>query len=91
MRRLILFTMHSCPKCPAAREIARQLAEDTGLELAEMDMSTPDGQIEALMYNICSAPALVLADGDGEPLWIVRGLPTDEDIMRIRRLGRRRR
>ena len=83
--RLVLFTMHGCPRCPKAREIARKVAEEHGLDLVEVDMRTLEGQIEALMYNVCTAPTLLLTDDDFHVLFIVPGRePTAEDVERLK-------
>ncbi len=57
-----VFVMPRCPKCPAAKAIARRVAEKYGLKYVEVDLSTPDGELEALMYNVCSTPSIAIGD-----------------------------
>jgi len=57
-----VFVMPRCPKCPAAKAIARRVAKKYGLKYVEVDLSTPDGELEALMYNVCSTPSIAIGD-----------------------------
>ncbi len=55
-----VFTLKTCANCPAAKKIAREVAEEFSMEFVEIDMGTPDGQIEGLMYQIVSTPSIAL-------------------------------
>jgi len=57
-----VFVMPKCPKCPLAKAIARRVAEKYGLKYVEIDLSTPDGEIEGLMYNVVSTPSIAIGD-----------------------------
>jgi len=73
-----VFTMKTCPNCPYAKKMAKKIAEKYGLELVEIDLGTPEGQIEGLMHQIMSTPSIALNDDV-----IVRGrLISEEDLER---------
>ena len=85
--KLKVFVMDGCPNCPEAKRIAKEVAEELGLSYVEVDIGTPDGQIEGLMLQIASTPSIALED---EVLVRGRVLPKEE-LMRevLRRLERR--
>ena len=60
---LKVFTLPHCPNCPGAKKIAREVASKYGLNYAEVDISTPDGQLEGLMHQIMSTPSIAI-DGN---------------------------
>ena len=73
---IIVFVQPNCPKCPLAKTIVRRVAEKVNVEVKEIDVSTPDGEIEALMYNVCSTPSIAIGE---EVLW--RGeVPSEEEL-----------
>ncbi len=73
---LKVFVQPNCPKCPKAKEVARRVAEKLGLKYVEIRVDTPDGQIEALMYNVASTPSIAIGDEV-----IVRGDLMPEDAL----------
>jgi thioredoxin 1 len=73
---LKVFTLPTCKDCPAAKRISKEIADKYGLEYAEVDISTPEGQLEGLMYQIMSTPSIVI---DKEV--VARGkLPSREEL-----------
>jgi len=76
MPKLIVFVKKDCPKCPMAKKIAKEVAEELGLEYEEVDVEKD--MVTALMYNVISVPSIAL---DEEVL--VRGeVPTKEELVR---------
>jgi len=76
MTQIIIFTQPNCPKCPLAKKVVEKVAERVNVEVREIDVSTPDGEIEALMYNVCSTPSIAIGE---EVLW--RGeVPSEEEL-----------
>jgi len=74
--RLIVFTKKDCPQCPKAKEVAKKVAEELGLELEEIDIE--EDLITALQYNVASTPSIAFGD---EVLF--RGeVPSKEDLKR---------
>ncbi|MEM3788880.1 MAG: thioredoxin family protein, partial [Candidatus Bathyarchaeia archaeon] len=59
---LKVFTMPTCSSCPAARQIAFEVARKLSLPYREVDMNTQEGLAEGLAYQIMSTPSIVLGD-----------------------------
>lgn len=74
--KLKVFTLPTCPKCPEAKRIAQEVSAKLGVDYMEIDLSTPEGGLEGLMYQIMSAPSIAL---DDEVL--VKGMiPSQEEL-----------
>lgn len=58
--KLKVFTLPTCRNCPAAKKITQGIADKYGLEFLEVDISTPDGQLEGLMHQIMSTPSIAI-------------------------------
>lgn len=69
---LKIFTQPKCPKCPAAKKLARQLNTEK-LIIEKYDISTVDGLTEASFYSVLSTPSLILCDGQGKEIRGWRG------------------
>lgn len=59
---LKVFTLPTCSICPAAKQIALEVAKKFGLAYREVDMTTGEGAAEGLAYQIMSAPSIALND-----------------------------
>lgn len=55
-----VFVLKNCPKCPEAKRIARRVAEKLGVKCVEIDLGTPEGEIEGLMYHVVSTPSIAV-------------------------------
>lgn len=79
---LKIFTLPTCPTCPEAKRIAQEVSAKFGVKCVEIDLSTSEGGLVGLMYQIMSTPSLAL---DDEVL--VRGkiLPKEELENEIKR------
>ena len=58
--KLKVFTLPTCKNCPTAKKIAQEIAGKYGLEFLEVDISTSDGELEGLMYQIMSTPSIAI-------------------------------
>ena len=59
--KLRLFTLPNCPKCPAAKELAKEIADSRSDVIIEvLDMSQPENLTTALMLQIASTPSFAL-------------------------------
>jgi len=58
--KLKVFTLPTCRNCPAAKKITQEIADKYGLEFLEVDINTPDGQLEGLMHQIMSTPSIAV-------------------------------
>jgi len=59
---LKVFTLPKCKNCPAAKKIAKEMAQKYGLTYKEIDIGTPDGQLDGLMYQIMSTPSIAIGN-----------------------------
>jgi glutaredoxin len=59
---LKIFTLPTCPKCPEAKRIAQEVGAKFGIKCIEIDLSTSEGELEGLMYQIMSTPSIALDD-----------------------------
>jgi len=75
--KIIVFVKKDCPKCPLAKKVAKEVAEELGLEYEEIDIEKD--MVTALMYNVISTPSIAF---DEEVLF--RGeVPTKEELVRM--------
>lgn len=78
--KLLLFTMEKCPNCPLAKKVAKEVAEELGIELEEVDVEKD--RLKALQYSVASTPSLVLVkNGDYEVLFRSE-VPGREELVR---------
>jgi thiol-disulfide isomerase/thioredoxin len=80
---LKVFTQPKCPKCPAAKALARQLAKkNLTLKIEFYDTTTVNGLAEASFYSVMGTPSLVLTDKRGQEISGWRGeTPTLKKIL----------
>ncbi|AEA46358.1 thioredoxin family protein [Archaeoglobus veneficus] len=72
--KIVVFTMKKCPKCPAAKKLASEIAAEFGLEVEEIDVEID--MITALQYGVASTPSIAVGDEI-----IARGeLPTRNEL-----------
>jgi len=57
-----VFTLPTCRNYPAAKKLSQEVAQKYGLTFREIDISTSDGQLDGLMYQILSTPSIVVGD-----------------------------
>ena len=57
--KLLLFVRANCPICPAAKRVAREVADETGMELEVYDVDTVEGRAEAAFHDVMSTPTLI--------------------------------
>ncbi|MFB0504381.1 MAG: thioredoxin family protein [Candidatus Bathyarchaeia archaeon] len=55
-----VFALKNCPRCPNAKRIAQKVAQKLGVAYVEIDLETPEGQIEGLMNQVMSTPSIAL-------------------------------
>ncbi len=74
--KLIVFTKRDCPNCPNAKRIAKEVAEELGLEFEEIDVEKD--LITALQFNVASTPSIAL----NEDVLFRGEVPTKEELKR---------
>ncbi|UCG37628.1 MAG: thioredoxin family protein [Candidatus Bathyarchaeota archaeon] len=83
---LKVFTLPTCRNCPAAKKVSQELAQKHDLKYVEVDISTPDGQLDGLMHQIMSTPSIAI---DGEVIARGKLVSREElDIEIRKRLGK---
>jgi glutaredoxin len=59
---LKVFTLPTCAGCPAAKIIAKEVADKFGLSFREVNMATEEGFNEGLALEIVGTPSIALDD-----------------------------
>jgi glutaredoxin len=62
MVKVIIVTTKTCPYCPPAKNLWRELKKEHNFEYEEVDASTPEGQKLAKKFNIRSVPTTIIDD-----------------------------
>jgi glutaredoxin len=57
---LTVFTMPSCPNCPAAKKLCNEVAKELGLKLRVIDIK--DDFLTALIYQVMETPSIAIND-----------------------------
>ncbi len=78
--KLLLFTMEKCPNCPLAKKVVKEVAEELGIELEEVDVEKD--MLKALQYSVASTPSLVLVRGDDYEVLFRSEVPGREELVR---------
>jgi glutaredoxin len=75
-----IFTKAKCPKCPAVKEIGKELKKE-GLPVLHYDLDTVDGLAEASFCSIRSTPSIVIEDEEEREIISWRGVvPTLQEV-----------
>lgn len=74
-----LLTSPTCPYCPRAREVVKQLAkEDRDVIALELSVTTDEGLEEAMRFGISGVPAIIINDRE-----VLLGVPRMSDLRRV--------
>ena len=77
---LKVFWKDACPRCPAAKEVAKQL-EEGGLKVEYHNVDDLNGLTEATLYGVMATPSLVLVDDENKEVASWRGeVPPQEEV-----------
>jgi len=80
MGSIKIFTKTACPRCPAAKEIGKELKKK-GMRVLHYDLDTAEGLAEASFYSVLSAPSLIIEDDEEREVVGWRGaVPTLEEV-----------
>jgi hypothetical protein len=75
-----IFTKATCPRCPAVKEIGKELKKE-GVPVLSYDLDTIDGLAEASFYSILSTPSIVIEDEQEREVMSWRGVvPTLQEV-----------
>jgi hypothetical protein len=80
MESIKIFTKANCPKCPGAKEIAKELKKE-GMPVLHYDLDTIDGLAEASYHSILSTPSILIEDEEEKEVICWRGeIPTVQEV-----------
>ena len=71
-----LFTTTTCPKCPIFKSTLKSLIKE---DIEEINETHPEFQTLISIYNLTSAPTLIILDGENVKL-ISSDIPEIEDF-----------
>lgn len=74
MVKITIFTGKTCPRCPAAKAVAQQVAAETGSQLEILDIE--ESMILALQNQIAAVPSIMVND----EVVFRSQVPTKEDL-----------
>ncbi len=75
-----IFTKAKCPRCPAAKEMGKELKRE-GVKVFQYDLDTIDGLAEASFYSILSTPSVIIEDEEEREVMSWRGIvPTIQEV-----------
>ncbi len=75
-----IFTKAKCPKCPAAKEMGKELKKE-GVQVFHYDLDTIDGLAEASFYSVLSTPSVIIEDEEEREVMSWRGIvPTLQEV-----------
>jgi glutaredoxin len=81
--KLTVFTGKKCPKCPMAKELCQEVADELKLEYQEIDVE--DNMFEALQNQVASTPT-ILFEGN---LLFRDAAPSKDELLKAIELVRR--
>jgi hypothetical protein len=80
MELIKIFTKAKCPKCPAAKEIGKELKKE-GLPVFHFDLDTIDGLAEASFHSVLATPSIIVEDEEEREVASWRGVvPTIQEV-----------
>jgi hypothetical protein len=80
MELIKIFIKAKCPKCPAAKEIGKELKRE-GVPVFNFDLDTIDGLAEASFHSILSTPSIIIENEEEKEVISWRGeVPTLQEV-----------
>ncbi len=80
MEYIKIFTKEKCPRCPAAKEIGKELKRQ-GMKVFTYDLETIDGLAEASFHSILSTPSIIIEDEEEREIASWRGeVPSLQEV-----------
>ena len=77
MKKVLIFTSNTCPRCPGAKDLGARLEQRDVLVTAH-DVGTAEGLAEAAFYHVLATPAILIIEQETViAAW--RGIVPDED------------
>ena len=77
MKKVLIFTSNTCPRCSTAKELGARL-EQGGVLVTSYDVGTAEGLAEAAFYHVLATPAILIIEQETViAAW--RGVVPEED------------
>jgi thiol-disulfide isomerase/thioredoxin len=73
-----IFVQDVCPNCPPSKKLGKEL-EKKKIKVEFLNVKTPNGLAESLMYNVMSTPSTVIVDDVGEEVKSFLGITPSID------------
>lgn len=61
-RRLTLLTQPACAFCDQAKDVLARIAAQHPIEIAEVDLDSPEGRTLAMRHGVLFAPGILIDD-----------------------------
>ena len=78
---LKIFTSPTCPKCPPAKKLGKEIKKEGEIKVEWFDISTVDGLAEASFYSVLFTPSLVLVNKAGKEIAGWRGQAPKKNVV----------
>ena len=72
--KVIVFTLPECSKCPAAKELVKEIGKDFDIDIDEVDLK--EDMIKGLQYGVASTPSVAVNENV-----ISRGEVPDREVL----------
>jgi len=73
-----IFYSPLCPKCPQAKQIAREVAEEGEIWLEEINILSPQGEKIGQEYKVKGVPFLLVNEKHG-----ISGIPDKAELLKL--------
>lgn len=84
MKKVILLTTKTCPFCPLAKILWKELQKDYKFSFEEVDATSPEGQELVKEFGIASVPTTIIEEDSKREVAFI-GVPSkDEAIKKIK-------
>ena len=61
MKKVMIFTNNTCPRCPGAKDLGARL-EQRGISVTSYDVGTAEGLAEATFHRVLATPAVLIIE-----------------------------
>jgi thiol-disulfide isomerase/thioredoxin len=82
MKKVILVTTKTCPFCPLAKILWKELQKDYKFEFEEVDAMSPEGEKLVEEFGIASVPTTIIEEENGRREIAFIGVPSKEEAIR---------
>ena len=80
---VLVFVSSSCPHCPHAEEVAKEIVPNYyafGANLEKVRIKTSEGKELSRKYNVMGVPTIILTNDDGKEIERMVGAPNEDRL-----------